>query len=280
MRVAGVSLVGVGDRLEEEVVDERSRLHAAHLEPESEAAGFGLVVDGLLDHLVRLRGKADDRCRDLDVLGARCHGEQSTAPHASVDPQLGAAGSRAIPLEVGSTRFEGRRHGHRRRQRLPGGDNARSRRAESPAGAMYRPGRGANPDRPTRVDQLRGRRGRADVDVRRHVPHEQLDLHLRERLPGCPHRPGTRTGPRLLQLRRPPRRQEGRPPCREGRSHAHPRGVAVPRHEEERRPREQAWRDGDPVGRRRLHLLEPARLPRQGPAAPSTSRPSSGESII
>ena len=50
--------------------------------------------------------------------------------------------------------------------------------------------------------------------------------------------------------------------------------------EEERHPRQQARRDGDPSGRRRVHLPQPARLPGRGrvrlphrgpPAAASTT---------
>ena len=128
-------------------------------------------------------------------------------------------------------------------------------------------------DRHARVDQLRGRRGGADVGLRRHVPDEQLDLHLRQRVPGGAHRPRTRARPGLLQLRRPPRRQEGRPPGREGGRHPHPRGVAEPRHQEERDPREQERRDRDAARRRRLHLPQQARVSPAASAAPSTSRP-------
>ena len=125
------------------------------------------------------------------------------------------------------------------------------------------PGRGHDPDRHARVDQLRGRRGRADVGVRRHVPDEQLDLHLRQRVPGGAHRPRARARPGLLQLRRPPGRQEGRPAGREGRRHPHAGRVAEPRDQEERDPREQERRDRDAARRRRLHLPQQARVRRR-----------------
>ena len=66
------------------------------------------------------------------------------------------------------------------------------------------------------------------MGLRRHLPDEQLDLYLRERMPGRAHRPRTRARAGLLQLRGAPDRQEGRPAGREGGRHAHPRGVAEP----------------------------------------------------
>ena len=137
-------------------------------------------------------------------------------------------------------------------------------RASSPRAVRSNvPGRGHDTDRDPRMDQLRGRRGRANVDVRRHVLDEQLDVHLRQRVPRGAHRPRTRARAGLLQLRRPPRRQEGRPAGGEGGRDAHPRGVAEPRDQEEGGPREQERRDRDASGRRRLHLPQQARLRRR-----------------
>ena len=58
----------------------------------------------------------------------------------------------------------------------------------APSRTMYRPRRGPHPYRHARVAQLRGRGRGEDVGLRRLVPDEQLDLHLRQRLPGRAHR--------------------------------------------------------------------------------------------
>ncbi len=59
------------------------------------------------------------------------------------------------------------------------------------------------------MGQFRRRHAIAHLDVRRDLPREQLDLHLRRRLPRGPHRALTRTGAGLLQLRCALHRREG-----------------------------------------------------------------------
>ena len=78
------------------------------------------------------------------------------------------------------------------------------------------------------MGELRGSRRATHVGLRRHLPHQQLDVHLRAGVPGRPDRAGRRARARLLLVRRPLHRQ-GRPPARreDGRA-AHARAVAVP----------------------------------------------------
>ena len=84
-----VTLVGVGERLEIEVVDERAALDATHLEPQRERSGVGLLSDRLGHHLVRLGGESHERCRrrrGLEVIGLGSHGGQSTGRREGADP--------------------------------------------------------------------------------------------------------------------------------------------------------------------------------------------------
>ena len=130
------------------------------------------------------------------------------------------------------------------------------------------------------MGELRGSRRGAHLGLRRHLPHQQLDVHLRQRLPGRAHRTGPRAGAGLLLLRRPPGRRQGRPPGGEGGDRPSPPTVAVPgpRQEGRRHQEEQARRDRHPGGRRRLHLPQPAGFPHRARAAPSTRRRSSAAS--
>ena len=103
------------------------------------------------------------------------------------------------------------------------------------------------------------------MGLRRHLPDEQLDLYLRQRVPRGAHRPRTRARAGLLQLRGAPGRQEGRPAGREDGGHPHPRGVAEPpARQEGRHSHQQARRDSHATGQRRVHLPQPPRLPGWG----------------
>ena len=123
---------------------------------------------------------------------------------------------------------------------------------------------------------LRGSGRGPHLDLRRHVPALQLDLHLRRRLQGRAHRgrrpswcraaaptaPTSSTTTTCAPPRRPPtrltdeqwqfraRRPQGRVPAHPGRRHAH-----------------------HPARRRRLHLPEPPRLRRRRRAARCTRPP-------
>ena len=93
--VAGVTLVGVGDGLEVEVVDERALLHAAHLEPQGQASRVGLLSDRLLHDLERLGRQGHDGGGRLEIFGGRCHDDKSTALVRSPwsrGPTIGVAG--------------------------------------------------------------------------------------------------------------------------------------------------------------------------------------------
>ncbi len=73
------------------------------------------------------------------------------------------------------------------------------------------------------MGQLRRPRRGPDLAVRRHLPGQLLEVHLRPGVPGGADRSGTRARTGLLLLRRPLHRQEGRPRRRAGRSRSHPR---------------------------------------------------------
>ena len=133
-----------------------------------------------------------------------------------------------------------------------------------------------------RVGELRRSRRAPHVGLRRHLPHQQLDVHLRSGVPGRPDRTGAGARARLLLVRRALHGQ-GRPPARreDGRA-PHARPVAVPEAGEEAGRPDQGQpgrRHRHPAGRRRVHLPQPPRLPRRRRAAPSTgprSRRASG----
>ena len=183
----GVALVGVGHGLEVEVVDEGPLLHAAHLEPQGQVAGSGSC--------------AMASCTILWASGVRVTTGVVVWRSSVVVAMEAVYGvpSAGRPLPASAVR---------------------GRSVDLACARCNVPGRGHDTDRRARMDQLRGRRGGADVGLRRHVPDEQLDLHLRQRVPGRAHRARARARPGLLQLRRPPGQQEGRPPGREGGGHA------------------------------------------------------------
>ena len=128
---------------------------------------------------------------------------------------------------------------------------------------MYRPCRGATPvdthEWVSFEDEDEERTWVFDVTF----PDQQLEVHLRRRVPGCAHRPRTRAGAGMLQLRSPPDRQEGRPARREGRQDPHGRRVGEPRHQEDGDPHQQARRTGDPPAGGRLHLSQQPRFRRR-----------------
>ena len=120
----------------------------------------------------------------------------------------------------------------------------------------------------------RPRRLGAAVPLRPDLADVELDVHLRQRLPGHLRRPARR---RLLHPRRPLHRRRRRQAGQEGRQGARRgRVAAAPGLDQARRlDREGGRRPQDQGGRRRVHLPQPARASLQGPAARCTSTPSS-----
>ena len=111
-----------------------------------------------------------------------------------------------------------------------------------------------------------GGRGPA-VPVRPDLAHVELDVHLRERLPGHLRRP---SGRRVLHTRRPLHRGRRLRAGRRRRGGARAGRVAVPRCRLPKRRAAQGQldraggrRDEDQGRRRRLHLPQPSRLPQR-----------------
>ena len=147
----------------------------------------------------------------------------------------------------------------------PSNHPGKHRQGEGPPRTLARRPRGG-----PRMGELPRPRGGADVAVRRHLPREPLDVHLRPRLPGRAHRTGPRVGPGMLLLRGPLHQRQGRPPGRGGGGHADTRAVAVPRQgptqardASQRRAQVEVRRAHHPAGERRLHLPQPSGLPRR-----------------
>ena len=123
------------------------------------------------------------------------------------------------------------------------------------------------------MGQHRRPRRRTRVDVRRHVPHQQLDLHLRQRLPGRAHRAGARTGPGLLLLRRALHRRGRHRPREGGGQDADGRPVAVHRRGQEGHHQAQEERRGRSAASSTTPASSStARASPRARAAPSTSR--------
>ena len=127
---------------------------------------------------------------------------------------------------------------------------------------------------------VRRPRRRAHVGVRRDVPHEPVDVHLRQRLPGRAHRAGARARSRAAARYGAHFTDEADRSRveRAGRA-AHRRGVAV--QEQSAQPRrpdqgQRGRRDRHPARRRRLHLPQPARVPRRPRLRPAPRRPRRG----
>ena len=88
----------------------------------------------------------------------------------------------------------------------PSNHPGKHRQGEGPPRALARCPRGG-----PRMGEFPRPRGGTDLAVRRHLPREPLDLHLRQRLPGCAHRTCARAGPGMLLLRGPLHERQGRP---------------------------------------------------------------------
>ena len=133
------------------------------------------------------------------------------------------------------------------------------------------------------MDLVRRSRRRAHVGVRRHVPHQSVDVHLRRRLPGRAHRAGARARAGLLLVRRALHRQ--------GRPRDAPSGWPSKLTADEWQFKKQSDRRGGPIKvngrrrvghpprRRRLHLPQPPGVRRPAPAARCTRRRCAGTSV-
>ena len=135
----------------------------------------------------------------------------------------------------------------------------------------------------TSGSQLRRPRRGPHLGLRRHVPHEQLDVHLRPGLPGRAHRAGARARARLLLLRRPLHRARttAATSSRMAERLTAEQWQFRKRGDEAGRPDqgERRRRHRHPPRRRRLHLPQPARVRRRARAAPSTAPRSSRRAV-
>ena len=112
------------------------------------------------------------------------------------------------------------------------------------------------------------------MGLRRHLPAQRVDVHLRAGLPGRAHRPRARARAGVLLLRRPLHRRRRREAGEEDRGHAHRRAVAVPQAGPGAR-HHQAGRRGATVSRLvqdAVHLPEPTRASPPARAARCTWR--------
>jgi hypothetical protein len=77
---------GIGRCLEEQVIDERAILHAAHLEPQGQAGRLGFLVERFAHNTMGVRGQRHNGCRGGQIFGSSGHEVQSTTSNPGMRP--------------------------------------------------------------------------------------------------------------------------------------------------------------------------------------------------